>query len=261
VLFTTGLVPLLMFGLAAGIVLMIEIGRRVGLRHRAEDPDGSTAGLGALEGAIFGLIGLLIAFTFSGAASRLDTRRQQILEEANDIGTAYLRLDLLPASAQPQLREDFRRYVDSRLAIYRALPDLEAAQARLAESNTIQGEIWTRAVAATKAAEVNGNAVTSLVLASLNDMIDITTTRTVASQTHPPAIIFWVLILMVLAGALLAGYGTAGSKRRGWLHTVGFAALMTVSIYVILDLEFPRFGLIRIDRFDQLLVDVRKNMK
>ena len=82
-----------------------------------------------------------------------------------------------------------------------------------------------------------------------------------ASQTHPPAIIFWVLILMVLAGALLAGYGTAGSKRRNWLHTVGFAALMTVSIYVILDLEFPRFGLIRIDRFDQLLVDVRKNMK
>jgi hypothetical protein len=148
-----------------------------------------------------------------------------------------------------------------RLAIYRALPDIEAAKGRLAESNAIQGEIWTRAVAATKTAEANGNAVTSLVLSSLNEMIDITTTRTVASQTHPPAIIFWVLILMVLAGALLAGYGTAGGKQRSWLHTIGFAALMTVSIYVILDLEFPRFGFIRVDSFDQLLVDVRNSMK
>ena len=260
-LFTTGLLPLLMVGLVAGILLMIEVGRRMGVRHRREDSDGSAAGLGAMEGAVFGLIGLLIAFTFSGAASRFDARRQQIVEEANNIGTAYLRLDLLPATAQPQLREDFRRYVDSRLAIYRALPDIEAAKGRLAESNAIQGEIWTRAVAATKATEVNGNAATSLVLSSLNEMIDITTTRTVASQTHPPALIFWVLILMVLAGALLAGFGTAGSKRRTWLHTIGFAALMTISIYVILDLEFPRFGMIRVDSLDQLLVDVRNGMK
>ena len=126
----------------------------------------------------------------------------------------------------------------------------EAAKGRLAESNAVQGEIWNRAVAATKAAEVNGNAVTSLVLSSLNDMIDITTTRTVALQTHPPLVIFWMLILMVLAGALLAGYGTADSKQRSWLHTVGFAVLMTVAIYIIIDLEYPRFGLIRVDAVD-----------
>lgn len=260
-LLNPAIVPLFIFGLAVGILLMLEVGRRVGVRRRAHDPDGATAGLGALDGAIFGLMGLLIAFTFSGAASRLDTRRQLIVQEANNIGTAYLRLDLLPASAQPQLREDFRRYVDSRLAVYRALPDVEAAKGRLAESNTIQGEIWNQAVAATKAAEVNGNAVTSLVLSSLNDMIDITTTRTVALQTHPPLVIFWMLILMVLAGALLAGYGTADSKERSWLHTVGFAVLMTVAIYIIIDLEYPRFGLIRVDAVDQLLINLRKDMK
>jgi len=237
---------------------MLEVGRRVGVRRRLHDPDGATAGLGALDGAIFGLMGLLIAFTFSGAASRLDTRRQLIVQEANNIGTAYLRLDLLPASAQPQLRDDFRRYVDSRLAVYRALPDVEAAKGRLAESNAIQGEIWNLAVAATK---VNGNAITSLVLSSLNDMIDITTTRTVALQTHPPLAIFWMLILMVLAGALLAGYGTADSKQRSWLHTIGFAVLMTVAIYMIIDLEYPRFGLIRVDAVDQLLINLRKDMK
>ena len=67
----------------------------------AEDPAGALAGIGAVEGAVFGL---LIAFTFSGAGTRFDTRRQLVVEETNAIGTAYLRLDLLPAALQPSLR-------------------------------------------------------------------------------------------------------------------------------------------------------------
>src|SRR5512136_2423342 len=86
------------------MLLMIEMGRRAGLRRLAQDPAKGTAGLGAVEGAVFALFGLLIAFTFSGGASRFDSKRQLIAEEANDIGTAYLRLDLLPATAQPALR-------------------------------------------------------------------------------------------------------------------------------------------------------------
>jgi hypothetical protein len=147
--------------LFAGMLLMLEVGRRIGIRRRVRDPDGGETGLGALDGAIFGLIGLLIAFTFSGAASRFDKRRELIVQEANNIGTAYLRLDLLPASTQPALRDDFRQYVNSRLVVYQALSDVEATKAKLAESNLIQAEIWKRAVAATKTAEVNGNAVTS----------------------------------------------------------------------------------------------------
>lgn len=247
--------------LFAGMLLMLEVGRRVGIRRRLLDPDGASAGLGALDGAVFGLMGLLIAFTFSGAASRFDRRRDLIVQEANDIGTAYLRLDLLPASAQPALRDSFRRYVDSRLAIYQALPDVEAAKAKLIESNLIQAEIWTRAVAATKATEVNSNAVTSLLLSSLNEMIDITTTRSVALQTHPPPIIFIMLGVMVLGGSLLSGYGMAAAKGRSILHVIAFAVLMTGAIYVILDLEYPRVGMIRIDSVDQLLVDVRNSMK
>lgn len=252
---------LVVIGLFLCMLLMLELGRRLGQKRRAEDPDGSSAGLGAVEGAVFGLMGLLIAFTFSGAASRLEDRRHLVVEEANAIGTAYLRLDLLPASAQPALRKDFRDYVDSRLAVYRALPDIEAAKGLLASSAGIQMKIWTAAVAACKAAEVNGNAVTSLVLASLNQMIDITATRTMALKTHPPAVIFVMLAIMVLAGSLLAGHGMAGGKARSWLHLIGFAGLMTVAIYIILDLEFPRIGLIRSDAFDQMLVEVRETMK
>ncbi len=95
---------LLTLGLFLGMLLLLEVGRRIGGRRMAKDPAGALAGIGAVEGAVFGLLGLLIAFTFSGAGTRFDTRRQLVVEETNAIGTAYLRLDLLPAALQPALR-------------------------------------------------------------------------------------------------------------------------------------------------------------
>ena len=100
-----------------------------------------------------------------------------------------------------------------------------------------------------------------LLLPALNQMIDITTTRTMAGQMHPPMVIFVMLFGLALAGALLAGYGMAGGKSRDWLHMLGFAAVMAITVYVILDIEYPRLGLIRVDAFDQVLVEVRASMK
>jgi hypothetical protein len=102
-------------GLFFGVLLFLEIGRRIGIARIAHNPDGLAKGGGAAEGAVFALLGLLIAFTFSGATSRFEDRRHLITEEANDIGTAYLRVDLLPSDAQPEIRELFRRYVDLRV--------------------------------------------------------------------------------------------------------------------------------------------------
>ena len=99
-------------GLFAGMILLLEVGRRLGRRRHGRDEEGARAGLGAVEGAVFALLGLLIAFTFSSAASRFDTRRQLIVQEGNAIGTAWLRLDLLLSSAQPELRDLFRRFLD-----------------------------------------------------------------------------------------------------------------------------------------------------
>src|SRR5512134_3830379 len=137
-------------GLFLGMLVLLEIGRRIGVRRMAKDSEGARVGVGAVDGAVFALLGLLIAFTFSGAASRFDARRQLIVEETNNIGTAYLRLDLLPASAQPAIRENFRRYLDSRLEVYRKLPDIAAAKAELAKAIMLQEEIWRHAVAATR---------------------------------------------------------------------------------------------------------------
>ena len=253
------LVVLALLSIFAAILVALEVGWRIGRARHQRDPGSATAGTGAVDGAIFGLMGLLLAFSFSGAASRFDARRTLIVEESNTIGTAYLRLDLLPAEAQVRLKEDFRQYVDSRLAIYRAIPNIDLVRQELGKSAEIQSRIWSRAVAATK--ELNIPAVTSLVLSNLNDMIDITLTRAVALQTHPPAVIFVVLLLMVLAASLLAGYNMAAATARNWTYRIIFTVLLTMALYLIFDLEFPRFGLVRVDSFDQLLVDVRNSMK
>ena len=252
----------LLFGIALflGMLILLEVGRRIGIAALAEDPEGAEAGVGTVEGAVFALLGLLIAFTFSGAASRFDTRRQLIIEETNDIGTAYLRLDLLPVDAQPGLREKFREYVDARLEIYRKLPDLAAAKEEMAKANRLQVEIWRQSVAASRA-QGAAAAAPMLLLPALNAMIDITTTRTMAAQMHPPVVIFALLFGLALASSLLVGYGMASSKARNWLHMLGLAFVMAVSVYVILDIEYPRLGFIRVDAFDQALVDLRESMK
>jgi hypothetical protein len=243
--------------LFVGMLLCFEIGRSLG-RRLAKD-EHSKEGLGAIEGAIFALLGLLIAFTFSGAATRFEGRRHLIVEEANDIGTAYLRVDLLPSDAQPEIRDLFRRYVDLRMKTYQQGSDVERAYALLAESQQVQTEIWIRSVAA--ASRSNTTAASMLLLPALNAMIDITTTRTAATEDHPPNIIFVMLAIIALASSMMTGYEMAPAARRSWLHIFGFALILSISVYVILDLEFPRLGLIRVDNFDKYMLDVRNSMK
>jgi hypothetical protein len=81
-----------------------------------------------------------------------------------------------------------------------------------------------------------------------------------ATLMHPPAVVFVMLFGLAMAASLLAGYGMTGSKVRSWFHMLGFALVVAVSVYVILDLEYPRLGLIRVDAFDQALVDLRQSM-
>jgi len=245
-------------GLFVGMILLLELGRRLGRRRQSMDETGARAGLGAVEGAVFALLGLLLAFTFSGAATRFDARRQLIVEEANAIGTAWLRLDLLPAAAQPELRDLFRHYLDTRLAVYRKIPDMAAVRAELANANALQGQIWGRATVACKE---SANPLTAQLIPALNQMFDIASTRTAAAQIHPPAVIFFLLGGAAWMSSLLAGFAMAAGEMRSWVHMMGFALILTTTVYVILDLEFPRLGFIRVDSFDRLLAELRQTMK
>ncbi|MFH0960321.1 MAG: DUF4239 domain-containing protein [Pseudomonadota bacterium] len=252
-------ISLLAIGLFFGMLVLLEIGRRIGSRRMAIDPEGVRAGVGAVEGAVFALLGLLIAFTFSSAASRFDARRQLIVDEANAIGTAYLRLDLLNGQSKEQLRQDFRLYLETRIQAYQKLPDKKAAQQTWDNASSMQRDIWNRAVSVCQGE--GSQPATMLVLPALNQMIDITATRSMAKKTHPPAIIFGMLCVLALLSALIAGYGMASGKTRSWVHIIGFAAIMAVTIYVILDLEYPRLGVIRVDSGDEVLLALIQSMR
>jgi hypothetical protein len=248
-------------GVFLGMLLFSEVGRRMGIARLNRDPEGLTKGTGAAESGVFGLLALLIAFTFSGAASRFEDRRHLITDEANAIGTAYLRVDLLPGDEQPAIRELFRQYTQARSTAYRNAADQLAIGGGegAARWTAMQGEIWTKAWAACRRAEAPPQA-TMLLLPALNEMIDITTTRATASQNHPPPVVFGLLGGLCLVSALLVGYGISPSKGRSWFHPLMFAAILSLTVYVIIDLEFPRLGLIRVDAADQVLIDLQRSM-
>jgi hypothetical protein len=243
-----------------GILLCLTIGRWIGRRAIVSHGTAGHTSISSLEGAVFALMGLLIAFTFSGALTRFDMRRAQVVDEANAIGTAYLRIDLLPVSAQPKLRETFRNYTDARIAAYRKLPDLAAAKQELTRSQHLQSEIWAQAVAATRLPDSRAGTEV-LVMPALNQMFDITTVRVAATQMHPPTVVYAMLVGLALAAALLAGYQSAAEKTRDWVHQIGFALIVAFTVYVILDIEYPRLGWVRIDAIDQVLASVRAGMR
>jgi hypothetical protein len=249
-------IPLVLF---LGMLALLELGRRVGLRRLAADPGWQRDRLGAVEGAIFGLMGLLIAFTFSGAMGRFEQRRELVVQEVNTIGDAWACLDTLPVETQPELRRALLRYLESRLETYHRLPDIEAAMEELRRSMEIQEEIWQGAVAA--CATPAGQRLTMLVLPLLDRAFDMTLVRTATAMQHPPVVVFLMLVVLAFASALIAGYGMFGGTRRNWTYMAGFAATIAISVYVILDIEFPRVGLIRVDAVDGLLLDLLATMQ
>lgn len=251
---------LVALGLFVGMLLCFALGKRLGNTWLARESEALATGAGPVEAAIFGLLGLLLALTFSGAASRFAERRQLIAEEANEIGTAYARVGLLPDDTQPALRKLFRDYVDARASVYRDAADTAAVETKLREAAGLQERLWAEAVAACRRPEAPASAA-MLLLPALNTMMDMTTTRAVAMQNHPPKIIYILLCGLSLLSSLLVGCTLGGSDARRWFYMLLLATTLSVTLYVILDLEYPRFGLIRIDAADQILTQLQTSLR
>jgi hypothetical protein len=246
-------------GLFIAMMVLLKIGHRVGRRRLAAETEQERVGLVSIETAIFGLLGLMFAFTYSGAASRFEQRRVLGVQEANALGTAYLRLDLLPAASQPAIRDKMKRYAKVHLAAYDALPDHEAFHGTLAQAKAMQAAIWSDAVAALKDAPPPA---AQLVLPALNDLIDLTNTHEVLTGVRTPPAVLGALMLLALFSSVLAGYGLAGSKTWSrYLHMVGFALVVTGTIYIVVDYDNPRFGLVRLDFSDKVLEDAVAAMR
>lgn len=243
-------------GLFLGMTAFQELGFRIG---RSVKPAGeSRTGVSLIQAAVFAILGLLLAFQFSRAASRLDYRRGLVVQEANTISDAYLYLDLLSPERQPVLRDLFRRYTDARIRMWQAAGDRPSAEAQAAAARKLFKEIWTRAEAATREEPTPTPAI--LLLSALNEMGDVTVERSVAALTHTPWLVVLFLLSVALMCALLAGHAQSSEKKRDWLHVIVFPALIAITIFVAFDLEYPRSGLIRIGPADQAMAEVRQSM-
>jgi hypothetical protein len=153
------------------------------------------------------------------------------------------------------MRRLFGDYLNPRLGFYRKLPDLDAANQEFARSEQLQKNIWNRAIASYNSS--HSEAIERNVLPALNDMIDVTTSRTIAHYTHLPALICVLLIPVALLSGLPAGLAMAKRKSRSWMHMVLYAVVVSLTIYGVLDLDYPRFGVIRIDAADKALSSLR----
>ncbi|MNX29062.1 hypothetical protein D3C86_591850 [compost metagenome] len=250
---------LVLAGVAVAFFFLLLAAIRAGcyLGSRTSPGDKGKAGSAAIEASVFALLGLLIAFTFSGAAQRMADRRGLLVEEVNAIGTAWLRIDMLSPDSQPQLRDQFRRYVDQRISYYRHVADLDQREAISVKAGAIQQEIWSSSMqAARQVAPPFG----ALYVAAVNDMFDVATAQTVAQKVHPPLATYLFLGFLTLVCACLIGLNLAEAKGNSLFHRIVYAVVMTAAIYIIVDFEFPRIGAIRIDQSDALLMAQREAM-
>ncbi len=259
----SGLLPA---ALLLAMLLMAEIGWRIGREvvSRRKTPAPETAisdSDNALIGSVFGLLALLIAFTFSGAYGRYELHRDLIVKEVSAIGSAWRSIGLLPDAVQPKVREEFRRYVDHRITFYEGkldTPTLEALR-------VVQGEradrLWQATVVAVRQESQAGERnLDERAVADLAVMLDAFDAEFAATKAHPPRIIFISLLLLALIGAITSGYKMGLEKSRDWLITLVFAVLMSASVNLIVNLEYPRLSAIGLHEFDHDLVELRKTM-
>jgi hypothetical protein len=245
-------------GLFLGMLAFLELGRQFGVQQVAEHGPAARVGVGVVDGVVFSLTALLVGFAFSGAASRFDHRRELVADEVKATGTAWKRIDTLTPQQQLVIRDDFRRYVDALIAWYGEAPG--AAEALRAPSVVAlaQDAIWSRSVAA--CATEQGERARMLLLPALNDLFGAVEKERLARRIHPPGLIFAMLGITALASAFFGGYGIANGPTRPWMYMLGVAAAFSIAGLVILELEFPRLGLVRVDDMDAALVELRATM-
>lgn len=241
--------------LFAGMLAMDNAGIRIRARRNKAMAMEGNQGLGSLEGALLGLLALLLAFTFNLSALRYDARRQAVIDEANNIGTALLRADLYPDSIRDAFRTDFRAYIEARIRYYEAGTDETKIGDALNQSAAISTRIWQRAAAA---AVKPDNAVRSMqMIPALNSMIDIVTSRDDKRRAHVPDSIICLLLTLCLVSAFVIGYGRR-DKRVDWVLVCCFTLMITITVYLVLDLDQSRSGIITTDTAHLKILELRK---
>ena len=242
------------------LVLMLattELGFRLGCVNKRKTCETTKSEISVLQGGIIGVLGLLLGFTLAMAVSRFEERKQLVVEESNAIGTSFLRAQFVPDPEGKEISSRLRDYLDTRLQYSSVSKELDerqkAARVRAAQ---LQDELWSRAAAF---AQQDPRSVTAgLLLTSLNTVIDVEAARSASTMNHVPETIILVVALVALLSAVLVGYLFGLGAQRHLLSTATLAAAITAVLFVIVDLDRPDRGLIRINQ--QPLIDVQARL-
>jgi hypothetical protein len=234
-------------------LLCYEGGFRLGRWYQERTPGEQEGPTGMIVGSILALLAFLLAVTMSMASDRFDARRGIVLDEANSIGTTYLRAGYLPEPASSQIRELLREYVPLRIVV----TDQTNLAADIQHSQEILTKLWTISEGVAKTTD-QGDLV-SLYLDSLNETIDLHETRITAGlYSRVPET---VLLLLIVGSALsigMVGYSAGLTERRSLLSAVVLAIALGAVIMILVDLDRPREGFIQVSQ--QPLIDLQQQI-
>jgi hypothetical protein len=240
--------------LAVCLLVAAELGFRLGRGAARRNPTrSSSVQVGAVLGGLLGLLGLLLGFSFGIVESRFSARKALVLDEANAIGTSYLRAALLPDERGPKIRTLLREYVDLRLGP--ATP--VALQDAISSSGRIHGELWRETVLVGTAHP--SSKVVGLFIESLNDVIDLHTSRvSVGLHQRMPGAIFHVLLTVSLLALFVLGYSSGLACLREPVTMVALVVCVASVVVLIRELDVPGASLFRVDHW--AMEDVRRAM-
>jgi hypothetical protein len=238
------------------LVLFNWLGYLYKNRQIKKYPDIVSSGLGTAEGSLLGLMALLLSFAFGISAAKYETRRQLLVEEANDIGTVILRCDLYPDSARNLFRADLKNYLEARILYYEVGDHADQIQNSLSRADSLAGLIWKRVAGLSH--NTANTVATMQMVPSLNAMIDIVSTREASRKSVVPRLILDILLILTLVSSFLTGYGSKGHERRRVL-VIAFALMTTLALYLVIDLDRPRQGYINLNSAQQQMINLRSN--
>ncbi len=249
-------VPLwaILLGTVLVFVLSAEAGYRAGAAAHRRSGKSTLADLGTTLGGLLGLLGLLLAFTFSMAGERFDARKTMVVEEANAIGTAWLRTDLVPEPARTRARDALRAYTQLRLDA--AASGWHGLGAAISRSEQIHADLWRAAADAAAAAPTP---TVALFVASVNEVIDMHGRRIAAGVRNPiPPVILGTLYAVAVLTLATFGLSRGISGDRSSLTTTILSVVLAVVLALIVDLDRPAEGFLRVGQ--QAMQDVRASM-
>ena len=181
------------------------------------------------------------------------------MSEANAIGTAYLRLDLLEPSDRTEIRGLFRTYLQDRIHIYEVVSSGGDAAPIVSQTRQLQHEIWSRVLESSRRAPLA--AAPFFFVPAVNQMIALTTARLVSLRTRLPVLVKALLFALALISSMVIGYAMGLQRRCSPVPVAIFSLIVSATIYTVLDLDSPRSGLIRLDAVQQALQDLRDEIK